>query len=375
MPSAPPDRVRRERAVAACTRFAQGTAVVPVAERLRALADAAANPLPDLYGTGGDLADVERDVASLLGKPAAVFMPSGTMAQQCALRVWADRSGRRRVAVHGLSHLVVHEENAIEELHDIRLEQLSAERGRLTVEYITTAPGPYAALCVELPLRDAGYLLPSWEELVDLCTAARDRGIGVHLDGARLWESRPFYERSLAEIADLADTVYVSFYKGLGAIAGAALAGPQDVVDTARHWQHRHGGTLYSLFPYAVAAREALDRVGDFQAYAVRARELATALAAVPGVRVHPEPPHTNAFRLYADVDAAALTESALTHAERAREWVIGRVTPAEVPGWSMSEFTVGPATMGWTVEELAEAVTSIISSARDGARTSPLSG
>ncbi|HEX3002885.1 MAG TPA: beta-eliminating lyase-related protein, partial [Angustibacter sp.] len=298
-----------------------------------------------------------------LGKPAAVFMPSGTMAQQCALRVWADRTGRDAVAVHALSHLVVHEEDALEVLHRIRLEPIARERRPLTVEDLVKAPGPYAALCVELPLRDAGYLLPSWEDLVDLCSAARDQGIPVHLDGARLWESQPFYDRSHAEIADLADTVYVSFYKGLGGIAGAALAGPQDVIDAARHWQHRHGGTLYGQYPSVVAARQGLARLDDFQAYAVRARELAVALAAVPSLRVHPQPPHTTAFVLYAQAPADALTEAALAHAERTADWVIGRVAAADVPGWSTTEFTVGPATMEWSVQELVEAVTAIVSS------------
>ncbi len=365
MTTSPADRERRDRAIAQATRFAQGSAVVPVGDRLRALADAAVSELPDLYGEGGDVTALEAEVAQLLGKPAAVFMPSGTMAQQCALRVWADRTGRHAVAVHALSHLVVHEESALEVLHGIRLEPIGRERRPLTVEDLATAPGPYAALCVELPLRDAGYLLPSWEDLVDLCGAARDRGVPVHLDGARLWESQPFYDRSHAEIAELADTVYVSFYKGLGGIAGAALAGPQDVVEAARHWQHRHGGTLYGQYPYVVAAREGLRRLDDFQAYAVRARELATALAAVPGVRVFPDPPDTNAFVLYLDVAHAALAEAALVHAETTREWVVGRVAAADVPGWSMTEVTVGPATMEWSVDELVAAVTSVVSAAQ----------
>ena len=104
-------------------------------------------------------------------------------------------------------------------------------------------------MAIELPLREAGYLLPPWDELVGLVEAAQARGIPVHLDGARLWESQPFYDRPLAEIAALGDTVYVSFYKGLGGIAGAALVGPADVIAEARHWQHRHGGTLVSVYP------------------------------------------------------------------------------------------------------------------------------
>ena len=89
----------------------------------------------------------------------------------------------------------------------------------------------------ELPLRDAGYLLPSWEELSELSQACRDRGVPLHLDGARLWESQPHLGAGLAEIAALSETVYVSFYKGLGGLAGAAVAGPVEVVSAARQWR------------------------------------------------------------------------------------------------------------------------------------------
>ena len=123
----------------------------------------------------------------------------------------------------------------------------------------------------------------------------------IHLDGARLWESQPFYDRPHAEIAALFDSVYVSFYKGLGGIAGAALAGSHDLVAQARRWQARHGGTLFSMLPYAVGARDGLRRrLPKMAAYGARAQELAAGLDSLDGVRVHPNPPHTNAFRVFA---------------------------------------------------------------------------
>jgi threonine aldolase len=370
MATSTPDRDRRDRAWAQCTRFLQGEPSTPVGERLRRLGDAAHNPLPDLYGDAGDLADLEREVADVLGKPAAVFMPSGTMAQQCVLRVWCDRTGHAVVGVHGLSHLVRHEEDALTVLHGVRMDQLTAERRPLGADDLAAAPGPFGAVCVELPLRDAGYLLPSWEDLVTLTEKARGRGVPVHMDGARLWESQPFYGRPHAEIAALFDTVYVSFYKGLGGIAGAVLAGPQDVVDACRQWRHRHGGTLYSLYPYAVAARQGLSRLHSFASYAARARELAQCLAEVPGIRVHPQPPHTNAFVLYADVPASSLAEAALQHAESAGTWTLGRVAAADVPGWSATEVVVGASTMGWAPEDVVETLRELLETARASAAT-----
>ena len=126
----------------------------------------------------------------------------------------------------------------------------------------------------------------------------------MHFDGARIWESQPFYDRKLAEIAALADSVYVSFYKGLGGLAGACLAADEDVVEEARRWRKRMGGTLFHLTPLAVSAlaglREHLPRMAEYAAWA---RSLASELVAV-GVRVNPDPPQTNTFELFATGEA-----------------------------------------------------------------------
>ena len=358
--------LRRRRAMAGATRFLQRDGLRSPAEALHRLGDLAVDLLPDLYGEHGELEALESEVADLLGKPAAVFMPSGTMAQQCALRIWADRTGHRAVGVHGLSHLVRDEERALEVVHGIRMEHLSADPRPLTADDLAGCPHPLGAMAIELPLREAGYLLPPWDELVDLVEAAQARGIPVHLDGARLWESQPFYDRPLAEIAALGDTVYVSFYKGLGGIAGAALVGPADVIAEARHWQHRHGGTLVSVYPLAVAAREGLrTRVGRFASYAEHARAVALAAAAIPGVRVHPEPPQTNAFVLFVDVPAGALREAALRLTESTGLMALGGVVPAEVPGWAATEFVVGEATMAWSVPDIVGVLADLLASAR----------
>ncbi|GAA4351321.1 threonine aldolase family protein [Angustibacter luteus] len=359
---------RRLAARAQCTRFLQGRPHRTPREQLEALAASAEEPSSDFYAAGGDVTALEVEVAGLLGKPAAAFVPSGTMAQQCALRVWSDRTGHRAVGVHALSHLVVHEEAALEELHGIRMRELADGPSPLVADDLAGHPGPLGALVVELPLRDAGYLLPSWDELVALTGAARERGIAVHLDGARLWESQPFYGRDLAEIAALADTVYVSFYKGLGAPAGAALAGPSDVVDEVRQWRHRHGGTLFSSMPYAVAARAGLrDRLGQFAELHRLAGERAAAIGALEGVRVTPDPPHTNAFVIYADVEPQALREACIAFAEAEQVWVLDWATSAAVPGWSKVEFVVDVDHLDWSAEQAAARVGQVLDLARRG--------
>jgi threonine aldolase len=328
----------------------------PVPERLQRLADVAGEDKTDVYGSGGDVAALEQEVAELLGKPAAVFMPTGIMAQQSVLRVYADRAGTSRVAVHGLAHLLVHELNALEEVHGLRIERLTSEPRQPRPDELAAIPGKLAAVTLELPLREAGFVLPTWDELVVFAESCAERGVPLHLDGARLWESTPYLEHSLAEVAALVSSVYVSFYKVLGGLGGAALAGPEDVIAEVRRWQRRLGGNLFTLFPYAVSAREGLKTVlplmGDLHQRAV---ELSMALQS-EGFRVFPEPPHTNSFRVYAPRAAEAIDQAAIERMERTREAICQPWQPADVPGWAWVELVVTPNTLDWQVDEVVKA-------------------
>ena len=348
-------RERRKNAADNCERWLTQRRV-PAADRLRQLAEVATDDLVDVYGNGGEVAALEQEVAELLGKPAAVFLPTGILAQQAVLRVYADRAGTSRVAVHGLAHLLVHELNALEEVHQLRIERLTSEPRQPRPDELAAIPGTLAAVTVELPLRDAGFVLPTWDELVVFSESCAERGVPLHLDGARLWESTPYLEHSLAEIAALASTVYVSFYKVLGGISGAALAGPEDVIAEVRRWQRRLGGNLYSLFPYAVSARNGLRTVlplmDDLRQRAV---EVAMALQS-EGFRVFPEPPHTNSFRVYAPRAAESIEHAAVERMERTHESLCGPWQPADVPGWSWVELVMTPTSLEWQIDEIAKA-------------------
>lgn len=360
----PPDR--RAEARRGCTRWLVGHGDITPTAWLAELVDAATEPDLDRYGSGGEVEALEREVAQLLGTESAVFMPSGVMAQQAALRSWVERSSTDAVAVHGLSHFVLHERDALSQLHHLRVQLLTQEPRPATVADLDDLAGPLAAVSVELPLRDAGFLLPTWDELVAFTARARERGVPIHLDGARLWESQPFYDRPHAEIAALFDSVYVSFYKGLGGIAGAALAGSHDLVAQARRWQARHGGTLFSMLPYAVGARDGLrQRLPKMAAYGVRAQELAAGLDSLDGVRVHPNPPHTNAFRVFAELPVELLDEATLRIMETDRVALPSWWRPAEVPGWAMTELHVGDATLAWALEDQLAAMRGLFSTAR----------
>src|SRR5579884_559403 len=220
-----------------CERFLAGRPLPKPSEALATLAGAAADdPAGDRYGAGEVVSAFEAEIAELLGKEAAVFMPTGTMAQQIALRLWCKRKGLNSVVFHPMAHLETHEEKAYQVMHGLRAILACNPKRLLTLEDLQSVAEPFAVLLLELPQRDIGGQLPEWDDLVAQVEWAHERGAAVHMDGARLWESAPFYGRPYAEIAALFDSVYVSFYKGIGGLAGAVLAGSAELVAEARVW-------------------------------------------------------------------------------------------------------------------------------------------
>ncbi|MGW8883251.1 threonine aldolase family protein [Streptomyces sp. NPDC055749] len=354
--------------------LSRSSAEATIGERLTALAaDAGAvhdlDDWTDLYGDGV-VGEVERRVAGLLGMEAAAFFPTGTMAQQVALRCWAGRTGSTAVALHPLSHPEVHERGALSAVSGLRTVHPTSAPRLPTADEIRDFPEPFGTLMLELPLRDAGFVLPEWEALKDVVAAARERDAVVHLDGARLWECGPHFGRELSEIAGLADSVYVSFYKSLGGLSGAVLAGPDVLVEEARTWRHRYGGQVFQQYPAALSALLGLDReLPRLPAYVAHAKVVAGALAEgftesrVPWFRVHPEPPHTHQFQVWLPYGADVLNEASVRQAEETgvglfRRWFTGPSTP---PGVSFTEVTVAAEGLEWTGPDVRGAVAEFV--------------
>ncbi|WP_059049198.1 threonine aldolase family protein [Paenibacillus senegalimassiliensis] len=258
----------------------------------------------DMYGKGQAIEDFEAKMAGVLGKEAAAFFPSGTMAQQIALRIWCDQQETKRVAYHPLCHLEIHEEDGLKELHGIEpLLLASPDRLIRLSDVRSLADKNVACLLLELPQREIGGQLPAFAELEAISSYCRERGIKLHLDGARLFEILPFYEKTAEEICALFDSMYISFYKGLGGVAGAILAGGRDWVDKSRIWKRRHGGDLISLYPYFLSADYYYDlRVGKMGQYYRQAKELAQLYNRCRHVSTLPEVPVSNMFHVHADL-------------------------------------------------------------------------
>lgn len=326
------------------------------------LASVPADTVPDRYGDGGVVAELEAEIAGLLGKRAAVFLPSGTMAQQSVLRVHADLRQRRTVVFHPMCHLLRHEGEGYQRLHALTGRPAGDPDRVLGLADLTGIGEPPAALLIELPQRDLGGQQPGWEELQAQAEWAREQGAAVHLDGARLWESAAGYGREPGAVAAHFDTVYVSFYKGIGALPGCCVAGPADVVAQVREWRHRMGGTLYGLWPNAASALTSLRRrLPLMPAYLSHARAIAGALAGFRGVRVVPDPPQVPMMHLLLEVTQEGFTAAArrLAREQRVWAWPKARITPD--PGVQRVELSVGDATCALDPAQVREIITALI--------------
>jgi threonine aldolase len=320
------------------------------AEEFRALAQwcEAGGVDHDVYGAGALVETFERKVAGLLGKDGAAFMPSGTMAQLIAIRIWAERKGLRRFGMHPASHPALHEREAYQAVFGLHGAIVGDRLRPILASDLEAARQPLACLLVELPIREAGGQLPNWEELEALKAAAKDRDVVLHMDGARLWESRAFYGRSHAEIAQDFASVYVSTYKGLGGIAGAVLAGEEDFIAEARLWQKRLGGSLIHQSPMIASAAMRFDeRLAMMDACYARTIELAQGLGGIPGLRINPSPPQTNMAHLFFDATAEAINARRDQIAAEDGVWLISDARPSETPGWSRAELYVGDTLVG----------------------------
>jgi threonine aldolase len=302
--------------------------------------------VPDSYGEGGVVAELESTVAELLGFPAALFLPSGTMAQAATLRVHADERGRRTVLWHPMCHLETHENEAYSRVHALVGRTVGDEHRLLTLADLEPVAEPVAALLLELPQRDLGGQLPEWDELAAQVAWAHSNGAAAHLDGARLWEASAGYGRSPAEIATLFDTAYVSFYKGIGALSGCCVAGSPDVVAQVREWRRRLGGTLYGLWPAAASALHLLrERLAEMPKRLMHARAISAALNEVGGVRVVPDPPQTPMMHLLFDVAPERFVANARRLADEQGIWVWPEAMATGDPGVVRCELSVGRAT------------------------------
>lgn len=261
---------------------------------------AAAEVGDDVFGDDPTVAKLEARVAELLGKEAAMFTPSGTMANQLALRAHTEPGDE--VVLDGNAHIYYYEGGAPAALAGVSCRCLSGVRGIFTaaeLEAVLRPVDPHfpptKLVCLEnTHNRGGGRIWP--QELVrEIGAVSRERGIRLHLDGARLWNAAVAGGISERELAAEFDSVAVCFSKGLGAPVGSALCGTREFIRRARRFRKMFGGGMRQAGIIAAGALYALEHHRGRLAEDHRnARALAEGLSALPGIELDPASVETN---------------------------------------------------------------------------------
>jgi len=273
---------------------------------------AAAEVGDDVYGEDPTVNRLERKVADYLGAEAAVFVPTGTMANQVAVRVHC-RPGDE-LLLESTSHIYVWEAGGPAALSGATCRTIDGAWGLLAPEQLADKIRPddqhsvrTRLVCLENTHNRGGGTVYPPETVRAISGWARAHGLAVHLDGARLWNAVVASGVPAREWARHFDTVSVCFSKGLGAPVGSALAGPRDLIAAARRARKLFGGAMRQAGYLAAACEYAMDHHVDRLAEDhANARSIADAVAAVPGFRLTPPRVETNL--VWFDVDPAAGT-------------------------------------------------------------------
>lgn len=260
----------------------------------------------DNYLLGGEVEAFEQHWAKLLGKETAVFMPSGTLANQLALRALAGP--KRRVIVPEMSHVYNDTGDACQTLSGLTLLPLAPGQATFTVADVDavltrTAGGRVAtdvgALLIESPIRRLSGQMFDWEEARRVTAFAKSKGIRTHLDGARLFIASAYTGISPAQYAEPFDTVYVSLWKYFNCGIGAILAGPKSVLDGMFHVRRMFGGNLAVGWNAALVCRHFMDGFEGRLKSAVQTSEaFYAAIAKHPKIGIERIPNGTNLTRV-----------------------------------------------------------------------------
>lgn len=262
----------------------------------------------DVYGDDPTVNALEAKVAEILGKEAAVYVPTGTMANQLALRSQTEPGDAVIMDAH--AHVVRNEAGAAAALSGVTVIPVSGRRGIFTAEDVHAAMGtdhplsPFRIVprtrlvCVENTHNGGGGVVWPLERIRAVTEAAREHGLSTHLDGARIWNASVASGIAPARVAEHFDSVSVCFSKGLGAPVGSTLAGTATLIARARRFRQQFGGGMRQAGIIAAGALYALEhnraRLEDDHR---RAREFAENLAGMPEISIDLDAVQTNIVR------------------------------------------------------------------------------
>ena len=319
---------------------------------------------PDAYSLGGIVEELEGTFARWLGKPHAVFMPTGTLANHIALRELAGT--HRKVLIQAESHIYNDTGDCAQTLSGLNLIPLAPGRAAFTLEEVQdvlrSLPSGRVAthvgvIAIESPVRRQADAMFGYDEMQRISRFARQEGITLHLDGARLFVESVHSGIAPAEYAALFDTVYVSLSKCFNAAAGAIVAGSRDFTENLYHTRRMFGGSLAQAWPNAAVALQYVD--GFLEAYGAAWREAETLFQRLDGhhpFRVEHIPNGTHIVRLHvADTNLDAFSK-------RLRQRHIH--LPPVIPGQQCFALKINPSMNRSCGQALAEAFVAAASEA-----------
>lgn len=264
------------------------------------LAMARAEVGDDVLGDDPTIKALEQRTAEVLGKAAAVYMPSGTMTNQAAVRTHTQPGDE--ILIEASGHIYLYEAGGPAALSGVMVRLIEGRRGIFSGDDLEAALRPpdlhfarQKLVCVENTSNRGGGSVWTVSQLLSVAQCTRDHGLKLHLDGARLWNAAVASGISEAELAAPFDSVSVCFSKGLGAPVGSALAGSTEFITEARRFRKQFGGAMRQVGIIAAGALHALEHHRtrlhiDHQ----NAKKLAEGLSGLPGIELNPEDVETN---------------------------------------------------------------------------------
>ena len=289
----------------------------------------------DVWGEDPTVIELQERLAALLGKEAALFVPSGTMSNLIAVRLHC-RAGEAMIC-EAESHVYFYEQGGYAQVNGVTARPLPGRHGVLEREQLEALPehdNPHfprtRLLWLENTHNRGGGRLQPYENVESLCGWARRKGLRAHLDGARLWNAAVASGIPPARWSQQFDTVSVCFSKGLGAPVGSALAGPRELIREALRHRKVFGGGMRQAGVLAAAALYALDHHVDRLAEDhANAQVLAAGLRQIPGVRLDPAIIDTNL--VYFHLEAGRLTAADLVARLCGRGILMGESGPYSI--------------------------------------------
>ena len=260
----------------------------------------------DNYSRGGTVEELEIKFAELLGKESAVFMPTGTLANHISLRKLAGED--KKVIVQAESHIYNDSGDCAQILSGLNLIPIAPERATFTLEEVRSTVrkansgrvlSPVGVISIETPVRRMHEEMFDFMEMTQIAAFARDQGIRMHLDGARLFIAAVHSGIPPSDYAANFDTVYTSLYKAFNAASGAILAGTKEFTKGLFHLRRMFGGGMPQVWPFAAVALHYVPNFLEEYSKALKnAEKFFVLLKENENFRIEKIPNGTNVFKL-----------------------------------------------------------------------------